>query len=253
MHYRKNFLSKVIFKVDFKSPLSSISDENYSSFSGKVKERYSFTVSKPITRVSFRIEPTGSGLDRQVIGKIWEHRDKEGGNKILVLSPEFLVLEYQNRIYTHFAEFKEDMAFFYEKFQSTFDLDTFPRIGLRYINEISLLEGNPLDWEGYIKHDLISSTLAGLDADMKLTRSMHQFMAKCSEDASVLFQYGIFNPEFPNPVSRREYILDIDCFIPGAAEKGEVIDRLSELNVVAAKMFEDSIGEKLRALMEVIT
>jgi uncharacterized protein (TIGR04255 family) len=252
MHYRKNFLTKVIFKIDFGSFIKKTQDDSLvSGFSSGLKENYPIIRPKPITQVSVKVSPSGSGMEQGIIGKVWEHYNKEQ-NKILILSPDFLLLEYQSGVYSHFADFKNDMVVIYEKFQSVFDITSFGRIGLRYINEIRIPEGNPLNWDRLIKDSLLKSTLAGLSPEMKLTRSMHQFMANYGDDISLLFQYGIFNPEHPNPVSRREFILDIDCYVSAPIEKGEVIEKLVELNEVAEKTFENSIDDDLRRMMEVI-
>jgi uncharacterized protein (TIGR04255 family) len=252
MHYKKNFLTKVIFKIDFGSTVSKTQDDELASkFASGIKETYPNVRSNPLTQISMKMSPTGLAIQQEIKGKVWEHTSKEK-NKILILNPDFLLLEYRDRVFSHFPEFKDDMDLIYKEFQTVFDIPSFSRIGLRYINEIKFSEGKALDWKGFIKDSLVSSTLAGLSNDMKLTRSMHQFMAKHSEDISVLFQYGIFNPEYPNPVSRREFILDVDCFISATIEKSEVIERLGELNAVAEMIFEDSIDEELRREMEVI-
>ena len=252
MHYRKNYLTKVIFKIDFTSPVEKTQNDDIAAkFSLGIKETYPTVRSKSMTHISVKVSPSGSGIDQGVIGKVWEHSDKEQ-NKVLILSPDALLLEYRNGVYSHFAEFKNDMDLIYAQLQKVFEIPDFKRIGLRYINEIRIFEGNPFDWNGLIKESIVKSTLEGLSNEMKLTRSMHQLMAKYGEDISVLFQYGIFNPEYPNPVSKREFILDIDCFISTLIEKGEIINRLEELNTVAEKTFENSIDDELRKLMEVV-
>jgi uncharacterized protein (TIGR04255 family) len=253
MHYRNNHLSKVIFKLDFKAPFTNIPNEKAVDFSQGVKEKYSFSDSKLITQFTFKTTPKSSGIDQEVIGKLWEYRDKEKGDKILLLNPNYLSLQYQNRSYTNYNEFSSDIDFFYNKLQAVFTIDAFSRLGLRYINEISISEGNPLEWNGYIKEELLHCTFAGLSREMKLARSMHQLVTKYDEDTSVLLQYGIHNPDFPNPVARRQYILDIDCFISGTIERNEVTNHLSNLNIVATEIFENSIDQKLRELMEVVS
>jgi uncharacterized protein (TIGR04255 family) len=252
MHYKKNFLTKVIFKIDFGSTVSKTQDDELASkFASGIKETYPNVRSNPLTQISMKMSPTGSAIQQEVIGKVREHTSEEK-KKILMLNPDSLLLEYRDGIYSHFPEFKEDMDLIYKEFQTIYDIPTFSRIGLRYINEIKFPEGNPLDWKGFIKDFLVTTTLPGLSNKMKLTRSMHQFMAKHGEDISVLFQYGIFNPVYPNSVSRREFILDIDCFISATIEKSEIIKRLEQLNATAEMIFEDSIEDELRKEMEVL-
>ncbi len=252
MHYKKNFLSKVIFKIDFGSVVTKTQDDELASkFAAGIKTNYPIAESKPLSEISMKMSRSGSSIRQEIIGKVREHTNKEG-KKILILNPDFLLLEYREGAYSHFPDFKDDMSLIYNEFQNIFDIPTFSRIGLRYINEIKFSEGTPLNWKNIIKDSFVESTFAGLLKEMKLTRSMHQFMAKHGEDISVLFQYGIFNPEFPNPISRREFILDIDCFISATVEKTEIIGRLEELNKVAEVMFENSIDDGLRKEMEVV-
>jgi uncharacterized protein (TIGR04255 family) len=57
------------------------------------------------------------------------------------------------------------------------------------------------------------------------------------------------NDEFPNPITRKEFILDYDCFSHDV-EYTEVINKLSDFHNNIQEMFENSIEDKLRKQME---
>lgn len=67
-------------------------------------------------------------------------------------------------------------------------------------------------------------------------------------DCSVLFNFGIFNREFPAKISRREYILDYDCF-SSDVDRNKIIEQLRRYNLFILELFEHSIKEQLRSEM----
>ena len=82
-------------------------------------------------------------------------------------------------------------------------------------------------------------------------RSVHQLIA-LKDDISVSLNYGINNPDFPNPVARRQFILDLDCYVSGVVESGEAEQRIRDVNALAEDIFEHSIEDGLRQKMEIV-
>jgi uncharacterized protein (TIGR04255 family) len=168
----------------------------------------------------------------------------------VTLAPDFLAIEYGADSYQHFDELREQAGFALDSFRNHFGAVQFNRIGLRYVNEITLTEGAPLDWDGLINPNLVTSVKAGLVNGLRMTRSVHQLIA-IKDDISVILNYGINNPDFPNPVARRQFILDQDCYVSGLVESGEADQRIRDVNVLAEEVFEHSIEDGLRQKMEV--
>jgi uncharacterized protein (TIGR04255 family) len=171
--------------------------------------------------------------------------------RTVTLAPNFIAIEYGAEAYKHFDELSEQIAFILTSFRRHFGAVQFTRIGLRYINEITLPEGSPLDWDGLINRDLVTSVKAGLVADFRMTRSVHQ-LAALKDDVSVTLNYGINNPDFPNPVARRQFVLDLDCFVSSLVESNEAEDWIREVNKVAETVFESSIDDGLRNRMGIV-
>lgn len=250
MHYKKNYLTKVILRIDF-NPITRLQTEKNPEFSKKIEGKYPYVKGRPTTQINFSISPSGSGIEQQDTGMVWEHRNEEKSEKIISLAPNSMSIDCGKYQYDHYPPFREEVKYLFDNFIDTYKIEEVSRIGLRFINDISLTEGNPLEWNGFINEKLSISSTAGLLDGMKLIRSMHQLHA-LYDDISVLFNYGIYNPDFPNPVARKNFILDYDCYITGGVKSPDVLRRLDDLNKVAENMFETSIQEKLRENMEEI-
>ena len=250
MHYDNNFLSNVVLKLDF-AQQDVLLKEDKPAFSTDIADRFPEVSSLQLSQTQFTIQLGHSaGFSQQVIGYKWDHRNELNGKKVVVLAPTWLSLEYTLGPggYDHFPEFRDNLESIFAAFTGQYDVENFTRLGLRYINEIVLPQGDPLDWNGLINEELITSVFAGTAENTKLTRSMHQYSGK-RDDISFGFVYGIKNPEYPNAVARREFILDLDCYIAGVVETGEVLDRVNSLNELCSELFENSIENGLREIM----
>lgn len=250
MHYRRNHLTTVIMRLDFPQ-LNVLLREDTPKFSDEISNRFPEVSSEQLSQIQFTMGPGASGINQEVLGFKWEHRNEPNGTKVVVLAPTFLSIEYTPGPYEHFPEFMKNWSAVFNAFTKHYEVEQFTRAGLRYINEIVIPDGNPLDWDGLISEGLITAVKSGETDNLEMTRSMHQYSAK-RDDISVRFVYGIKNPEYPNAVARREFVLDYDCYISGVVERDEVLNRVSELNTICAEMFESSIEEGLRKRMEVI-
>lgn len=250
MRYVHNYLTKVILRLDFPA-LTVLAGDKKPALSVEIGDQFPVVIGRQMAQINFSVTNTGAGVEREIKGWNWEHRNKEGGGKLVSLSQNYLSLEFDKGEFDYFPPFEETFEFVFTRFQKLYKLSEFSRVGLRYINVIKISEGNALNWDNLIDDSLVTGVKAGLGAGMKLTRSMHQLHAR-KDDISILFQYGIFNPDFPETVARREFVLDYDCFISEGIPQLGVIDRIKELNTIAEQMFEGSIRDGLRTKMEVI-
>ncbi len=252
MHYDKNYLTKVILKLDF-GPIPSLLDPTgESGFTNLIKEKYPVLNPKPTTTINVNVGPGGPVVQQQISGMIWEHKPKSDSSKSVFLSNTFLSTEYGKNEYDHFPAFFEEIEYLFSKFQSIYHLSSINRIGLRYINEVNFEEGDPLDWSGFIAEDKIKGVLSGFNKDsMNLLRSMHMLHLK-KENMILSLNYGIFNSEYPNPVARRNFLIDLDGSISNQIPSDQVLESVHQLNALCEEAFEDCIGDGLREKMGVI-
>lgn len=253
MHYRHNHLTKVVLRLDYE-PIAALRDpgtlQTKPEFSTRIAEKYPFVVSVPTTTISINLGPAGSGMNPQITGANWFHRKTENGTCVVVLAPEFAAIEYGKNDYDHFPVFRTEVALVVNALRELYSVSIFTRIGLRYINEIVLTEGNPLAWDNLIAPDLITGIKAGKQADADMVRSMHQLHIRKSE-CDMVFNYGLSNPDYPNALARRVFVLDYDCS-RSRVDTNESLTAIDHLNKFCESMFENSVGNDLRQKMVMI-
>jgi len=249
MCYDQNFLSKVILRADFGTHPIALGAE-VTKFSNGVAATFPHISSNLLMRVDFDVATEGtSAVKHTKAGTQWVHRKSPAGTAQVVLEPTFMALEYGPGDYQSFEAFLAEFTLLSNQLYDVFEEFPLDRIGLRYVNEIRL-PGKALEWSGVIREELVSAVMASAVPDGRLLRSMHQVVEQHGDD-QVLFNYGIFNPDFPAPAVQRFFILDIDCSRTGAVQRNEAIDCIKSLNNHSTVAFESSIGDELRKIMGV--
>lgn len=251
MHYKKTpHLKQVILRLDF-TRIPVLLTEQETTFTQNMRARYPDVTSNPAMQFSVTMGGvSGVNFGQQAGGYVRLHKTADG-KRTLTLAPDWLAIEYAAGTYEYFVELKEQIGFVLQSFRENFEPVQFTRIGLRYVNEITRPEGDALDWAGLINTDLVTSVKAGLHNGLRMTRSAHQLIA-LKDDITVILNYGINNPDFPNVVARRQFVLDLDCYISSVVESRDVEQRIKDVNGLAEKIFENSIGDDLRTEMEVV-
>lgn len=122
---------------------------------------------------------------------------------------------------------------------------------MRYINEIILREGNTFDWKNIIDDKLLFNSSNFVDESHSILRSMQTFEFM-KNDNRIIFTFGTPNSEYPEPISRKEFLLDYNVSYDDLLEISDVFDKIKEFNEIISDMFENSIGDELRAKMGVI-
>lgn len=246
--YKKNFITKVILRVDFEK-LSEEQIRNQPSFSQLVTGTFPHMSTQPMVEMEIDVGEDTS-VKRTDAGNQWTYKKKIDGTVQLVLGHSFLAVEYGPADYQSYPSFYADFEIVHKALLEVFNIKQCSRIGLRYINEIRL-PGRALDWEGIIAQRLLDAVLAGALTESRLIRSMHQYIQLKDQDQGML-NYGIFNPDFPAPAVQRHFILDIDCSRRGVIDCIDFSDCVHKLNDMCTVIFEASIEEKLREEMGVL-
>ena len=210
-------------------------------------------LSKPLTNTSITVTNDGKTNYQQEHSTLWEYKNEETEKKYITLMTNALIFEYKQSQYEHFHSFFDDFEYMFKKFQDSFVIKEFTRLGLRYINEIEISGINPLNWDNYLSLDLAQAIKAGVTSNSRVARSMHQ-LHLIQDDIIVIFNYGLYNKKnYPNPVLIPAVVLDIDCYIPNKVPDEDILTSIQKLNLHAEKLFESSIGENLRKIMETLS
>jgi len=240
--YKRDYLTNVICRIDFIDRLN-LSTDQINRLKDDISE--DFPNMKDID-VSFIEVMMSSEEDRTIRkkGKVYEFA--HGGNLVRI-EPEFLVFEFKQ--YTGFDQFRKLV----KKVLNSLDLPNnsvrSKSMGLRYINQIRLDEGDPFDWSGLIVDSLVPNTVYMKNKNV-LSRSLG-WVDLTYDDFYARFHYGMFNSEHPNPIARKEFVLDFDCYTKDEPDLSDVLTVLDRFHEKIKEMFECSILDDLRQIMGV--
>lgn len=238
--YKSNYLSNVIFRIDFDQvELSPIKE-----FSKKIAESFPISEESKIKEGTFNFDLSNDRIEQKIIPMTaWVFHNKSR-NKKIEIHPKDLVIEYSE--YTNSKELLKDIDLV-STFIADFKVTTINRLGLRYVNEINLEEKEYLDWTKYISEDLLGTLKFALRNRKTLSRAMGQICIKEKEDVNININYGIWNQNFPNEIIEKTFVLDFDAYsrfpISGEAGLPEIV---KEYNRSIEELFEGFIQDGLR-------
>jgi uncharacterized protein (TIGR04255 family) len=186
-------------------------------------------------------DPQKATLKQPVLS--WEFYSRDEASRVM-LQRDFLSLETKK--YAHYEEFRRLFEVPYLLLRQIYSVPVIVRLGLRYQNHLTLPSGVVPDWLGYLQESLIAHL--GFAHGGKLVQDAHTLKFDIDE-THVNLNYGLHNPDYPGPVNKRTFRLDIDCYLRDDIEPDAVLEKLGELNKEATDVFERSVGEAWRASM----
>jgi len=251
MKYRDNCLKQVIFRLDFTREIDQSRKLSNSFYNEDIRKIFSLKqdLEGVLAEVSFTTEE-GSNKISQSQRKQTSYRFTEDSkSKILVLEPSVLILSILK--YIDEEELYKIINPVISQFKATYGNIIVKRMGLRYINNIIIPEGNAFDWSTLLDGKLTSGLEFPRDRN-EISRLMSSMELK-REDYAIRFVYGMFNSEYPNRIARKEFALDYDCYTREETELKDIDDKVKLFHDEIIKLFEESIGQGLREKMGVIS
>lgn len=174
----------------------------------------------------------------------WHFFGKER-EKELVISPDTMFINYLK--YDSFEILVEDFQGAFSKlFELQNDLQV-RRVGLRYMNNIEIKDEDPFAWEPYLNQNLLG-VLNFYGEKQLISRAFHNLEFNFG-DSNLRFQFGMHNPDYPSPIRKKQFILDYDAYYVGVIDYGEVEGILRTFHRKIQDLFEMSITENLRVIM----
>ena len=242
--YGKNFLTNVICRLDFPDNIDVIGQQ-LDRFKHGVKEAFPVFETIPLLLFHTRFG-NGEKVDTKIEIPQYQFKNTDS-DKIVVLGHNHITVEFSK--YKDLQEFNSCIQEIINVFTSIYTFD-YSRFGVRYINQIVLEKGNPLVWKDLIDSSLTHVIDKFFERDPGLSRAMSQIVLNRGE-YKINFNYGMFNSDFPAKISRKEFVLDYDCFTE-YVEADKIMANLGKFNNEIKIMFENSIGGGLRKMMGVI-
>lgn len=246
--YRSNFLTNVIFRVDFTKSISIDDPDSIERYHDRIISKFSEKKKIGGGVIEYEFNDFGVDVKKKEPKTSWQFLTNDQ-SKIVMIDSDFIYIECLK--YSNFAEFFEEIKLVFETANEFFNLTNPKRIGLRYINQIKLPTGSPFDWDGLINENLFSAAKNFIVHKENLLRNL-QFIEMREEKYRLKFQFGFFNSEYPNAIARREFVLDYDCFSSEEVEASEITLKAKLFNEAINSWFEQSISDGLRKIMGVI-
>ncbi len=244
--YKKNFLSNVIFKLDFPT-LSDYGFEKIKEFQKSIKKEFQILEEKSGVMIEHELKGTEpiEYKTTKLVKRVFFNKTK---TRIVSFESNNIIVEFKE--YTHFKEYFKIINLVINSLFPLYPSIVSTRLGLRYINQINLDEKFPFEWDNLLNKSLLDSM--NFISDKKDMSRYITLIELNKEDYRLRFQYGIANSLYPNPIIKKEFVLDYDCFTFESLEKKEeILDKVKEFNEVISNMFEKSIEDGLRKVMEV--
>jgi uncharacterized protein (TIGR04255 family) len=241
--YPKNFLKSVIFRVDF-NPILSIKESLNTNFHDQIRSAFPKLQLQQEHQILAEIKDGETTSKTETFNQYL--LSNENDKRKLTVSTQFIILEILD--FTGFVDLKDQIKSVIDNFQKSYSPISVTRLGLRYINEIKIKRGSPYSWDGYINKSLLNLLSSDLIVREETSRIMSQIVYK-KDDFNTTFSFGIANSEFPNPISRKEFILDYDCY-SNEVDYDKINSLINDFNSNMVILFENSIDDKLRTILK---
>jgi len=244
--YKKNFITNVILRIDFPKILKLSEKKPPSELQNIIIDKFPILEEKRQSKIDTKIMKDSTVDVKSTIIVSWSFLNREKSINIFI-NPEYLTIEFYK--YKNFTECFKNIKYIINNFIKLYPIKIINRVGLRYINKINLATGEPLDWNNLIHPSLFSVSREFINNKDSLLKSMH-LLEFNEKEYRFRFQFGLFNSEYPNPITRKEFILDYDCMTTEEIEVSETLDKVKEFNLIITTWFEKSILDGLRKEME---
>lgn len=242
--YKKDFLKQVIIRIDFDTPLPIAADGPAKGIYAAVKERFPITEEKKVIGKELLIGPKVT-KERSIETKEWHYHGKYR-EKHLTVTPNAMFIEYKK--YEYYEMLRDDFLSVSNALFDAYPKLQVKRLGLRYIDNIEITEGTPMEWDKYLKPEL-NSSFALADNKETISRAFHVLEFNYGEDL-LRFQFGMFNPDFPAPIKKKIYTLDFDMYVTKLLDKTDIEQTIDRFHEKLSLSFEEVITDELRKIME---
>jgi len=245
--YEKNFLSNVVFKLDFPTP-SNYGPESMGEFQKLIKKDFQILQEQKGIELEHKFEGMEQIETKATEIQKWAFFNKTK-TRIVLFEPDTIIVEFKE--YTHFEDFLKIIDIVTKSLFELFPSIVSTRLGLRYINQINLEEKHPFEWDNLLNKSLLASM--NFISDKKDMSRYITSIELNKEEYRLRFQYGIANSLYPSPILKKEFVLDYDCFTFESLENPEeIMGQIKKFNKGISDMFEESIEDGLREIMGVV-
>ena len=242
--YNNNFLKEVIARVDFKEEIASIRDELPETLKEEFLSLLPVSEERQRFSTEVKISAKQQAINTSKVSKEWLFHSI-GRKTTAKLNSNFIALIYEK--YETFEILKEQFLHVLKSLYHSCEDLLGGRFGLRYINEIQVENGDPLDLSKFLNKNLLYP-IKKFPEHNKLSRLFHNSELNFG-DHKMKIKFGIFNPDYPAIIKKKTYILDFDMFILDDLTYSDIETRLDSFHSKIQSTFEIFITDNLRRVM----
>ncbi|MBA4365194.1 MAG: hypothetical protein C0398_04200 [Coprothermobacter sp.] len=244
MKYNRNYLASVVVRVDFLVPVIDLNKPLPPKLQNAIIQNFPVPERREVQmQIGPMFVPPNSG-PRNVVALDFYNGPR---TRHLGIGPDFLFIEEIR--YSDYETLRSSLlSAMNELVTSPSEHPATKRIGLRYVNVIPAPGNDPFDWHGYISSELLSPILYAAKSQAGLCRGM-TYLEFNDSDARFIVHYGMQNQDYPAPIRRKEFTLDLDSFVTGVVDYQQLPDTLDVLHSRIIDTFESSILKNLRSVM----
>lgn len=244
--YKSPFLKEAIIRLDFASPFERLRKVLPEKVSKLALSRFPIFEPNRKQAKTIQFTPSSEKVETSTLESMdWMFHGRYR-EKTLHIMPECIIATTKN--YKSYEEFILDISGVAKEILLGNEDLVVSRIGIRYINVISIDEGHPLEWGDYVDEKILG-IVDFHNNDDALSRIFH--IVEFNYDGLFLkHQFGIANPDYPAPIHKKEFVLDLDAWANGALQFEDVIKNIELGHEKIQDLFERSITYKTRQLMK---
>ncbi|EMG37383.1 hypothetical protein PCS_01896 [Desulfocurvibacter africanus PCS] len=243
--YNTNFISSVILRLDFSTPVEMLGSSLPADLEKKILRQ--FPIKEPKRRISstFTLGNTAPKIEQREEGVAWFFHSMDRGQSIELSNEHFLVTTKAYSSFESFMNiFDEISSHIYTETQGI----VANRLGLRYVNTINIPKENPLDWSQYISSSLLH--MFSVVENKETISQAFNILGMNFGDMQLKFQYGMPNPDYPATIKKNIFILDFDAFYQGLVEHSDFRTLIKRFHTTIQDSFESSITDEFRRYMD---
>ena len=245
--YASNFLKEVIARVDFLSPLPGVETALPVELSNIASRNFRIAEPRDAVQQQVQLGPAGISEPKERRFKEWYFHGKQR-TKRLAITPDWLHVLYEK--YETYDLLRSEFMEVVERIDKVFAGVQVKRTGLRYINSIELRgEPDPLDWSAYLNPDLLSLFRFPDQARRHSLCRVFHTIDFAFESFNLSYRLGMHNPDYPAPIRKKIFVLDLDAHTELTVETKDVGALLDQFHEAIQEYFESSITPALRSKM----
>jgi uncharacterized protein (TIGR04255 family) len=238
--YKKNFINKVIAKLDFASPTNMFTPESVADAVIEIKKRFPISEQSTASQHGLQISKEGVKSSKIEFPEWIFH----GENRNKMLKVNQLFIEILLTKYFSEDDFKNDLIIPISHLLKINPQTAIRRTGIRFINIFDF----PIDTfskaQEYFSDSITSQYFHLTDTD-KCSRSflINEFVI---DDVKLRVQSGFFNPDYPAIIKRNHFVLDFDAYIDYPHLINDAESYFKKIHDLIEVKFEALITDKLR-------